>query len=49
MRRIGLERYVHEQISKDNDTILAAIEGGLRWHRKRRAREAAQQESRTDA
>ena len=41
MRRLGLERYVHEQISKDNDTILAALEGGIRWHRKRRAREAA--------
>jgi hypothetical protein len=41
MRRLGLERYVHERISKDNDTILAALEGGLKWHRKRRAREAA--------
>ena len=59
MRRLGLERYVHEQISKDNDTILAALEGGLRWHRKRRAREAtasgaaapdpAQRASRADA
>ena len=57
MRRLGLERYVHQQISKDNDTILAALEGGLRWHRKRRAREAAagsgeraaQPESRADA
>jgi hypothetical protein len=41
MRRLGFERYVHERISKDNDTILAALEGGLKWHRKRRAREAA--------
>jgi hypothetical protein len=40
MRRLGLERYVHGKISKDNDTILAALEGGIRWHRKRRAREA---------
>jgi hypothetical protein len=40
MRRLGLERYVHDRISKDNDTILAALEGGIRWHRKRRAREA---------
>ncbi|MBM3674854.1 MAG: polyketide cyclase / dehydrase and lipid transport family protein [Actinobacteria bacterium] len=39
MRRLGLERWVHRRISKDNDTILAALEGGLRWHRKRRARE----------
>jgi hypothetical protein len=40
MRRLGLERYVHSKISKDNDTILAALQGGIRWHRKRRAREA---------
>jgi hypothetical protein len=40
MRMIGLERYVHESLSKDNDTLLAALEGGLRWHRKRREREA---------
>jgi hypothetical protein len=56
MRRLGLERWVHRKISKDNDTILAALEGGLRWHRKRAARaEAAESErasdqvSRTDA
>jgi hypothetical protein len=42
MRRLGLERYVHVRISKDNDTILAALDGGLRWHRRRRAREAEQ-------
>jgi len=41
MRRIGLERYVHQRISRDNDTILAALEGGINWHRKRREREAA--------
>ena len=41
MRRLGLERYVHDKISKDNDTILAALQGGIRWHRKRRAREGA--------
>ena len=38
MRRLGLERYVHDKISRDNDAILAAIEGGVRWHRKRKAR-----------
>ncbi len=38
MRRLGLERYVHGRLSRDNDTILAAIEGGIRWHRRRRAR-----------
>ena len=41
MRRIGLERWVHSRISRDNDTILAALEGGLKWHRKRRERETA--------
>jgi hypothetical protein len=40
MRRLGLERYVHRRISRDNDTILAAIEGGIRWHRTRKARQA---------
>ena len=38
MRRLGLERWVHHRLSRDNDTILAALEGGLRWHRKRRER-----------
>jgi hypothetical protein len=37
MRRLGLERYVHRRISRDNDAILAAIEGGVRWHRRRRS------------
>jgi hypothetical protein len=41
MRRVGLERYVHHFLSRDNDTILAALEGGLRWHRARRERAAA--------
>jgi hypothetical protein len=41
MRRVGLERYVHQRISRDNDAILAALEGGINWHRKRREREAA--------
>ena len=40
MRRIGLKRYVHDRISKDNNTILAALDGGLAWHRRRRARDA---------
>ncbi len=40
MRRLGLERWVHDRISRDNDSILAALESGLRWHRKRRARDA---------
>ena len=28
------------RLSRDNDTILAALEGGLRWHLKRKARAA---------
>jgi hypothetical protein len=39
MRRLGLERWVHHRLSRDNDTILAALEGGVRWHRKRRERQ----------
>ncbi|HYL51164.1 MAG TPA: SRPBCC family protein [Acidimicrobiia bacterium] len=38
--RVLFERAVHRRLSKDNDTILAALQGGLRWHRKRRARES---------
>jgi hypothetical protein len=41
MRRIGLEKYVHDQISRDNDSMIAALEGGVQWHRARRAKEAA--------
>ena len=36
--RVLFEKRVHESLSRDNDTILAAIEGGVRWHRKRRER-----------
>lgn len=39
--RVLFERRVHESISRDNDTMLAAIEGGVRWHRRRREREQA--------
>jgi hypothetical protein len=31
-------------LSRDNDSILAAIEGGVRWHRRRKQR-AAERES----
>jgi hypothetical protein len=31
---------VHRKISRDNDAMIAAIEGGIGWHRKRREREA---------
>ncbi len=39
MRRLGLERYVHRRLSRDNDSILAALEGGIRWHRRKRERQ----------
>jgi hypothetical protein len=38
--RALFEKRVHAAISRDNDAILAALEGGIRWHRRRRAREA---------
>ena len=40
MRRFGLERWVHHRLSRDNDTILAALEGGVQWHRRRKSRPA---------
>jgi hypothetical protein len=38
--RALFEKAVHQRISRDNDTILAALNGGLMWHRKRRERQA---------
>ena len=38
--RVLFERPVHNRLSRDNDSILAALEGGVRWHRRRKAREA---------
>lgn len=38
--RVVLERAVHRRLSRDNDSILAALEGGVRWHRRRKQREA---------
>jgi hypothetical protein len=35
MRRL-LEKRVHAAISQSNDEILAKIEGGIRWHRRRK-------------
>ena len=35
--RALLEKAVHRRISRDNDAILAAIEGGIRWHQRRNA------------
>jgi len=36
--RVLFEKRVHESLSRDNDTILAALEGGLAWHRRRKAK-----------
>ena len=44
-RRLGMERWVHSRISRDNDTILAAIEGGIRWMRRKNEKEAAGSQS----
>jgi hypothetical protein len=41
--RALLEKRVHSAISRDNDTILAALQGGIRWHQKRRERQTATQ------
>lgn len=38
--RLLFEKRVHGSLSRDNDTILAALQGGVSWHRKRRARDA---------
>jgi hypothetical protein len=38
--RVLLERAVHSRLSRDNDSILAALQGGVRWHRRRKQREA---------
>jgi hypothetical protein len=41
--RVLFEKRVHDYISRDNDTILAALQGGIRWHQKRKARLAPAQ------
>jgi hypothetical protein len=38
--RLLFERIVHQRLSRDNDTILAALQGGIAWHRRRRERDA---------
>ena len=39
--RVLFEKRVHEGLSRDNDTILAALNGGLAWHRRRKAKAEA--------
>ena len=43
--RVLLEKRVHEGLSRDNDTILAALNGGLAWHRRRKAKAEASEGS----
>jgi polyketide cyclase/dehydrase/lipid transport protein len=38
MRRLGLEKWVHEKLSRDNDSFFQAINKGLEFHRARKAR-----------
>ena len=38
--RVLFEKRVHDGISRDNDTILAALNGGLGWHRHRKEKAA---------
>jgi hypothetical protein len=39
--RVLFEKRVHQGLSRDNDTILAALNGGLAWHKRRKAKQAA--------
>jgi hypothetical protein len=41
MRRLGIEKWVHERISRDNDTFFRAINSGLEFHRTRKTQETA--------
>ena len=43
--RVLFEKRVHEGLSRDNDTILAALNGGLKWHRRRNEKIAREQEA----
>ena len=38
MRRLGLEKWVHEKLSRDNDSFFQSINRGLEFHRARKAR-----------
>jgi hypothetical protein len=41
MRRLGLEKRVHDKLSRDNDAFIRAVNTGLEFHRARRAGVAA--------
>jgi hypothetical protein len=41
MERLGLEKWVHEKLSRDNDAFFNAVTRGLEFHRERKAKLAA--------
>jgi hypothetical protein len=47
--RTLFEKRVHEGLSRDNDTILAALNGGLAWHRRRKEKAARAAQEAGDA
>jgi len=47
--RVLFEKRVHEGLSRDNDTILAALNGGLAWHRRRKEKAARDAQEAGDA
>jgi len=47
--RVLFEKRVHESLSRDNDTILAALNGGLAWHRRRKEKAARAAPEASDA
>ena len=41
MERVGLEKWVHEKLSRDNDAFFDAVTRGLEFHRARKASQRA--------
>ena len=41
MEKLGLEKMVHEKLSRDNDAFFNAVTRGLEFHRERKAKPAA--------
>ena len=37
MARLGLEKWVHDKLSRDNDMFMRAVNRGLEFHRERKA------------
>jgi len=40
MRRLGMEKWVHDKLSRDNDAFFRAVTRGLEFHRERKAEPA---------